>query len=55
MLFAGMRKARPWDFVDFDKGPILANKQLQQKRKKKGRYFLVPTKNCKGRTVTSAP
>ena len=44
-----------WDCVDFDKGTILINKQLQREKKKNARYLLVPTKNEKSRTITPAP
>ncbi len=58
-LFTGMREGEAlgltWDCVDFDKGTILINKQLQREKKKNARYLLVPTKNEKSRTITPAP
>ena len=58
-LFTGMREGEAlgllWDCVDFKKGTILINKQLQREKKKNGQYLLVPTKNGKSRTITPAP
>ena len=58
-LFTGMREGEAlgllWDCVDFKKGAILINKQLQREKKKNGQYLLVPTKNGKSRTITPAP
>lgn len=58
-LFTGMREGEilglMWNCIDFEKGIILVNKQLQQERKKNGQYLFVPTKNSKGRTITAAP
>lgn len=58
-LFTGMREGEvlglTWDCVDFTKGTILINKQLQKEKKKNGAYLLVPLKNDKPRRVTPAP
>lgn len=58
-LFSGMREAEAlgltWDCVNFAKGTITINKQLQMVRGGKGEYRLAPTKNSKVRTVTLAP
>lgn len=57
-LFTGMREGEvlglTWDCVDFDKGTVLINKQLQKERKGTGAYHLVSTKNGKGRRITPA-
>ncbi len=60
-LFTGMRKGEvlglTWDHVDFAKGTLLVNQQLQRldigNGKKEER--LVSTKNSKGRQITPAP
>lgn len=58
-LFTGLREGEAlglqWSCVDFQKGTILVNKQLQLVRGSKGEYALVPTKNSKGRSITVAP
>ncbi len=58
-LFTGMRQGEvlglTWDCVDFEKGTILINKQLQKSKKVGGEYILAPTKTDKNRTVTVAP
>ena len=58
-LFTGMREGEAlglmWECVDFKKGTILINKQMQREKKKNGQYLLVPTKNGKSRTITPAP
>ncbi len=58
-LFTGMREGEAlgltWDCVDFTKGTILINKQLQHEKRKGGQYILAPTKNGKARKVTPAP
>lgn len=58
-LFTGMREGEAlgllWDCVDFKKGTILINKQLQREKRKNGQYLLVPTKSGKSRTITPAP
>lgn len=58
-LFTGMRQGEilglTWDNIDFDKGTIHINKQLQKEKKKNGKYYLATLKNNKGRTITPAP
>lgn len=58
-LFTGLRVSEilglTWDCVDFDKGILLIDKQLQQAKDGSGTYALVPTKNSKARTVAAAP
>ncbi|MEA4962603.1 site-specific integrase [Lutispora sp.] len=57
-LFTGMREGEvlglKWDCVDFTKGILTINKQLQHGVDGKKQYTLVSTKNGKGRTVTPA-
>lgn len=57
-LFTGMREGEAlgltWDCVDFEKGTITINKQLQKERKGTGVYHLVSPKNGKGRRITPA-
>lgn len=57
-LFTGMRQGEvlglSWDCVDFDKGTVTINKQLQKATGGGSVYNLVPTKNSKGRTITPA-
>lgn len=58
-LFTGMRQGEilglTWDCLDFDKGTILVNKQLQKERRGTGQYNFVSPKNNKSRTITPAP
>lgn len=58
-LFTGMREGEilglTWDCVDFTKGAVLINKQLQKEKKPKGIYYLASLKNDKPRRVTLAP
>lgn len=58
-LFTGMREGEAlglmWECVDFDKGTVTINKQLQHEKVKGGQYILAPTKNGKARTITPAP
>ena len=58
-LFTGMRQGEvlglTWDCVDFDKGVITINKQIQKAAGGGSVYNLVQTKNSKGRTITPAP
>ncbi len=58
-LFTGMRQSEilglQWDCIDFDRGTILINKQLQKDKNKDGKYFLAPLKNDKSRIITPAP
>ncbi len=58
-LFTGLREGEAlglkWDCVDFAKGTILVNKQLQREQKKGGAYIFAPLKNDKARTITPAP
>ena len=59
VLFTGMREGEAlgltWDCVDFARGTILINKQLQRERKKNAKYLLAPTKSDKSRTIVPAP
>lgn len=58
-LFTGMREGEAiglcWDCVDFDKGSILIEKQLQREKKPGGKYVFAPLKNDKSRRITPAP
>ena len=57
-LFTGLREGEAlglmWNCVDFDKGTILVNKQLQRQKKQHGDYIFLSTKNGKSRTITPA-
>lgn len=54
-LFTGLREGEllglTWDRVDFARGTILIDRQLQKERKKGGDYHLAATKNDKARTI----
>lgn len=56
-LFTGMRKGEivglKWECVDFEKGTILVDKQIQVKRG--GGYRVETPKNNRNRTITPAP
>ena len=58
-LFTGMREGEVlglmWNCIDFDKGTILINKQLQREKKKGGVYHFAPLKNDKARIIMPAP
>jgi integrase len=58
-LFTGLRQGEllglTWDCINFDKGTILVDKQLQKERSGSGAYNLVSPKNNKSRTITPAP
>lgn len=58
-LFTGLREGEllglTWDCVDFERGVITVNKQLQREKKKQGKYVFAPLKNDKTRVVTLAP
>lgn len=60
-LFTGMREGELlgllWDCVDFERGTIRIDKQLQRKRDygKPRNFILTSTKNGKARTITPAP
>lgn len=58
-LFTGMRQSEiiglEWRCVDFDKGCITIDKQLQKVPGGGNEYHLVTTKNSKGRKITPAP
>lgn len=58
-LFTGMRRGEvcglTWDCVDFEKGTLCINKQLQNVAGHPGEWHLVSTKNGKGRTILAAP
>lgn len=59
VLFTGLREGEvlglTWDRVNFKKGTILIDRQLQKERKKGGLYRLVSPKNDKPRTIRPAP
>ena len=58
-LFTGMREGEAlgltWDCVDFVRGSILINKQLQKEKKVGGAFLLVSLKNDTPRRITPAP
>lgn len=58
-LFTGMREGEAlglcWRCVDFDKGTILIEKQLQREKKPGGQYIFAPLKNDRSRRITPAP
>lgn len=58
-LFTGMRQGEilglTWDCVDFTRGTLTINKQLQKTTTGGSVYLLVPTKNGKGRVIAPAP
>lgn len=58
-LFTGLREGEvlglTWDCVDFRRGMLTINKQLQKERKGKGDYHFMPTKSGKTRYLTPAP
>lgn len=58
-LFTGMREGEAlglmWNCVDFEKGIIRIDKQLQREKQKGGKYIFAPLKNDKARTITPAP
>lgn len=58
-LFTGLRRGEvcglTWDCVDWKRGTILINKQLQNIPGKPGEYRLVSSKNGRDRTITAAP
>ena len=57
-LFTGLRKGEvlglTWDAVDFSRGTLLIDKQLQRPREGDGRCKLVTTKNGKARKLKPA-
>lgn len=57
-LFTGLRQGEvmglTWDCVDFFRGTITVNKQLQYKHCGKGEYQMQPTKNGKSRVIVPA-
>ena len=54
-LFTGMREGEDlgltWDYVDFDRGTVTINKQLQKTTGGGSVYILSPTKNGRGRVI----
>ena len=59
IVLTGLRKAEAmgitWDCVDFRRGVIRINKQLQKRPKKDGGVMFVSLKNGKGRVLKPAP
>lgn len=57
-LFTGLREGEvlglKWGCVDFKKGTLIIDKQLQREKKKNGAYIFAPLKNDKARIVTPA-
>ena len=58
-FFTGLREGEvlglTWDCVDFRRGMLTINKQLQRERKGSGEYHFLPTKSGKTRYLTPAP
>ena len=58
-LFTGMRECEllglMWNCVDFERGVILVNKQLNKSQRKGGQYEFTAPKNGKSRYITPAP
>ena len=58
-MFTGLRESEllglMWDCVDFDRGSILIDKQLNKSQRKNGGYSFNPTKNGKSRLLVPAP
>ena len=58
-MFTGLRESEllglTWDCVDFDRGSILIDKQLNKSQRKKGGYSFNPTKTGKSRLIVPAP
>ena len=58
-LFTGLREGEvlglTWDCVDFAKGTLLINKQLQRVRRGSGAFQFISPKNGKNRCITPAP
>lgn len=59
-LFTGLRQGEvlglTWNCIDFDRGIITVDKQMQLHQESGANaYDLVPTKNSKARTITAAP
>lgn len=58
-LFTGMREGEAlglrWSCVDFQKGLITIDKQLQQEKKKNSQYVFSSLKNGKSRIIAPAP
>lgn len=58
-LFTGMREGEAlglrWECVDFAKGVILIDKQLQREKRQGGQYVFAPLKNNRSRTIAPAP
>ena len=58
-LFTGMRQGEvlrlTWDCVDFERGTIIINKQLQKEKTSGAKYYIAETKTSKIRVLTPAP
>jgi len=59
VLFTGLREGEAlglmWDCIDFQRGTILIDKQLQREKKKGGTWIFAPLKNDRARVITPAP
>ena len=58
VLFTGLREGEAmgltWDRIDFDRGTILIDRQLQCEKKAGGQYYFAPLKNDRPRLLTPA-
>lgn len=58
VLFTGLREGEAmgltWDRVDFQRGTILIDRQLQLEKKKGGKYYFAPLKNDRSRLLVPA-
>ena len=58
-LFCGLRQGEvlglSWDEINFTSGTITIKQQLQYSKNKGRKYYILPTKNSKPRTIRPAP
>ena len=58
-LFTGLREGEAlgltWDCVDFQRGTLRVERQLQREKRRGGQYYFAPLKNDRPRTITPAP